>query len=174
MTLAAAHRLRRLAAALAAGEALTAADAAWLADRFGAYLDGAAEGVTLDDVLGLVPGRGGEHWWRTERRARRDDAVRALAGQVDGPDSRRAELVARRLTHYAATGWRTDRRLSEPPVDGAAGRAEMWIAVAMNDGEPLSVRTVRRILEVADVPDQLGHETPPFRGQAPRADSTHR
>jgi hypothetical protein len=62
-------RLRRLAVRLAAeGDD----DSIWFASAVRVYEAGAAEGLSFDAALGLVPSPGKRVWWNIERRARRD------------------------------------------------------------------------------------------------------
>lgn len=101
------HRLRRLATVLAAGDR----DAAWLADRLRAYLDDAATGVRLEEVLGLATPPGGRPWWRVEATACRDRLLRRLAElQPGATPTARVNALLHKLRRYAATGWRHDQR----------------------------------------------------------------
>lgn len=72
-------RLRKLAGVLERTRA-----APWFAEALRTYEAAAAEGVTLDQVLGLTPPPGGDGWWEAEPRARRDAALRAVHRQHFG------------------------------------------------------------------------------------------
>jgi hypothetical protein len=83
--LAAVERLKRIAAAARAGEALDADDAIWLSRGLGRYLTAAPAGSRLEDALGLATPPGGSPWWSAQRRAERDARIRELAGTRTGP-----------------------------------------------------------------------------------------
>src|SRR5687767_1830746 len=86
-------RFRRLAYS-----GVTAEDGEWLAARLRHFLERAPiDHVSLDAVFELVPGPGGEPWWRTEARGFRDTAIRALAGVLcpGKPIAERARMYRR-------------------------------------------------------------------------------
>lgn len=69
-------KLRRLAVALAAGDA----DHRWLAARLGEYLiEAPLAGRSLDSCVGLDPGLGGQTWCEQERRLKRDTLLCQIA-----------------------------------------------------------------------------------------------
>ena len=53
--------------------------AAWFADALARYEAGAPHGARLEQALGLDLSPGEPPWWLTERRERRDAAIRQLA-----------------------------------------------------------------------------------------------
>ena len=70
--LASVEKLRRITAALAAGDE----DARWLAARLRRYLSEAPRGgATLELVLGLSPAPGAPPWFEVERHAQRDELL---------------------------------------------------------------------------------------------------
>jgi hypothetical protein len=82
-----ADQLARACEALRRGELLPVADAAWLSEALNRYLNEAATGATLEDTLGLAPtAPGEEHWTTTQRRKRRDAAIRAIRGRAPFAD----------------------------------------------------------------------------------------
>jgi hypothetical protein len=109
-----AARLRRLAAALGTGEPVHPDDAAWVARALHRYLEHAPDGLGLEAALGLSTPAGGEPWWRTERRAARDDLLRRLAAMLPGNTSGRAQQLQQLLRRYAGTGWRLDSHNGAP------------------------------------------------------------
>ncbi len=100
-------RLRRLAAALEAGELPGPADAAWFAAAVRRYLDEAPAGYSMDDALQLTPPAGQAAWWRVEARERRNTAIRELhRTSFSGFGIPRAASEIARLFHCAQRGGR--------------------------------------------------------------------
>ena len=104
-------RLRRIAAALEAGERPGPADGEWLASRLQRYIDGAALGLTIATALDLALGSSEPTWFQEEQRGQRDDAIHDLAARYypslrPGTQAREIERLALR---YAASAWRHDR-----------------------------------------------------------------
>lgn len=143
-TLAAARRLRRLQAALATGEPLPPEDAAIIAGALGRYLEAAPAGLDLDAALGIATAPGGEAWWRTERRAARDELLRQVAADLPGSTSARAHALAERLRRYDGTGWPHDRRRGTPMPDTPERRA----LFRLFDLDPMPPMGVRRLIEI--------------------------
>jgi hypothetical protein len=114
-----------------------------------AYEVGAADGVRLDDVLGLVPGPGQEGWWTIERRERRDVIIRATVCEFFADDcpTRQSSALARRLDQYRAAGWKTDRAFKAPPKK-YRGRIEAELFRILKLGPAPKARTIRAILAV--------------------------
>ncbi len=108
-------RLRRLVAALAAGDPPDAGDAAWFAAAIARYLDEAPAGYSMDDALDLTPPAGQAAWWRVEARERRNAAIRELhRTSFSGFGIPRAASEIARLFHCAQRGGRLqDLRASE-------------------------------------------------------------
>jgi hypothetical protein len=108
-------RLRRLAAALGAGEVPDAGDAAWFVAAIAHYLDDAPAGCSMDDALQLKPATGQAAWWRVEARERRNAAIRELhrtSFSTFGIPRAASEIA--RLFHCAQRGGRLqDLRASE-------------------------------------------------------------
>ena len=151
----AADRLRRLAvAAPKLGD-----DGAWLAQALARYLDEAPHGLALDHAFGLAPGPGGEPWWRTEARQRRDNAIRAMATLHFVGISTHAAAVAiiENARRYEATAWRRDRTLASPPP-GYAGtiRAALWLALATGERFPSGWRQITEILDGGSLQSNTG------------------
>jgi hypothetical protein len=145
------ERLRRIAQRALAGERL-GEDSAWLAAAVARYEREAARGVTLDDAFGVATHAGCAPWWREEALARRDQALRELAGRFFGElcVSKQAEELRRLISRYATTTWlRTDRNLSEMPT-GYSGtpRELLFRAFSACDGRlPSSGRWLIKILD---------------------------
>ncbi len=97
--------LRRLVAALEAGEKPATADVVWFAAGAREYLRD-APAVRLDAALGLHPGWGEAGWWTTGPRAARDAVLgeidRQLFGHLDIPTSAKSIVaLARRRQERA-------------------------------------------------------------------------
>jgi len=129
--LAAIARLRRIAACAAAGEAL-GEDGEWLADALAAYLEHADAGVSLEQAFAIDTPRGALPWWRRERLARRDAALRAFAHAAFPKLKPHAQgaAVLEAATRYGASGWKWDCVASELPrrIAGTP-RAHLWHAM---------------------------------------------
>jgi hypothetical protein len=110
-------RLRRIRDLAAAGE--FGVDGEWLAVAIGAYLESARHGLTLDQAFGLVPGAGGEPWWRTDARARRDqlvgDLVRILC-PFGGSIGQQRNILLRELHRFEIRWQRIDRYRTAMPA----------------------------------------------------------
>lgn len=105
-------RLRKLAGVLERTRA-----APWFAEALRTYELGAADGVTLDHVLGLTPPSGGDGWWEAEPRARRDAALRKVHRQHFGNlcITAAAREIGRRAQRLQLAAL---RREAEPPQPG--------------------------------------------------------
>src|SRR4051812_13219037 len=140
--LAAAERLQRIRAALAAGEAPERVDAMWLVGCFDRYFSEAAAGVDLDAALGLTSPPGSIAWWRARQQAERDHLLRQAAEQYPGSTNAKAIQLQQRLKRYAATSWPRDRVTRQPSADN-----KLMFAVLMADDEPpMSIRRLTDIL----------------------------
>ena len=142
----AADRLRRLAVAAPT----LGPDGAWLAEVLVQYLVRAPAGLTLDAACGLALGPGGEPWWRTEARHRRDDLIRDMRRKFFPTKSTHGAAVAitDAARRYEATGWRRDRTLASPPP-GYAGtiRETLWLVLATGERFPSGWRQITEILD---------------------------
>jgi hypothetical protein len=147
--LAAAERLRRIATASEAGEPLDAGDAGWLAAGLNLYLEGAPDGLKLEEALEVAVPLGGVPWWTEQRRAERDAAIRELAATFAGPPWSRAQAVADGLRRYQTAGWRHDRTRGEPwPNDQ---RRRLMFAIFSADERPPPTG-LRRIYDIIASP----------------------
>lgn len=135
-----ADRLRRVAPLIEA----MGPDGFWLARMIETYLDSAADGARLDELLDLVAAPGGESWWRIARRAERDAALRALARQTGGNACQVAAMIGR----YEGSAWPRDRALTAAPARYAGTpRQHLFEAFRATDGQvPTSPKQLRRIL----------------------------
>jgi hypothetical protein len=141
--------LRAIAARCESGE--LGEDGLWLAQRLRNYFGLASRGASLDLCLDLAPPPGGEPWWRTEARARRDTALRQLAEECS-PDlsiSEQAAQIAEWSLRYSATAWRFDQHRDAPP-DSYRGTPRWWLWHALKDGKVPGPEMVRKILSRAD------------------------
>jgi hypothetical protein len=140
--LAAAERLQRIRAALAAGEAPERVDAMWLVGCFDRYFSEAAAGVDLDAALGLTSTLGAVAWWRARQHAERDRLLRLAAEQYPGSTNTKAVQLQQKLKRYAVSSWPRDRVTRQPGADN-----KLMFAVFMADPEPpISIRRLTDIL----------------------------
>lgn len=149
-----AARLRAIADTLEAGDPLPATLAQWLAGAVRQYLHGAADGVTLDQCLGVATAQNHRPWWITERLHERDDLLRALHCQHFGelPPEQAAREIATAARGYLTGRWRHDQGKPAadvlPAMEGTP-RALLFRAAQAADGDiPGSTRQIRRILSV--------------------------
>jgi hypothetical protein len=138
---AAMERLRRLAEAVQG----SGADGQWFATALAHYSENAADGVKLEEALGLAAPLGGTPWWTEQRRAERDDAIRRLAGTFAGPPWSRAQAVADALRRYQSAGWRHDKSRGGAMTNDS--RRELMFAIFSADERPPPTG-VRRIYDI--------------------------
>jgi hypothetical protein len=112
--LAAATRLRRLAAALRAHERVPLDDAVPIANAIDLHLQ---SGINLETALGLKAEAGHLHWRTQAKIARRDQFLRDAARQFCESNTVRGQAVwvANKLHDYETTGWVRERLLDECP-----------------------------------------------------------
>ena len=146
-----AHRLRRIAAALAAGQMPAAEDAKWMAQALENYLAAASRGADLEICFGLKPMPGGDPWWTLEAIESRNAAIREMAERF-WPDVRpanQADKIHRAALRYAASSWRFDRDRPGMPSEYADTPKEcLWQAFASGGKMPLAKRQLETILSV--------------------------
>ncbi len=139
------RKLRRLAAALEAGDA----DSKWLASRLRQYLDGAERGLTIEMAVGLSPPPGQAAWWTLEAVQVRDAALQELAEhfwpeRTPGAQARAIEQLALR---YFAASWRFDcDRADMPERYGGTATEPLWRAFKSGATMPLKWRQIANIL----------------------------
>ncbi|MEX2479440.1 MAG: hypothetical protein WD928_01125 [Gammaproteobacteria bacterium] len=89
--------------------------AGWVAEGLARYLEHAADGMRLEEALGLAVGRDAWPWWRLEQRDRERDAARKLVGVFGGDHRHAHQQVAR----YASSRGRVaapDAQYSDPAM----------------------------------------------------------
>jgi hypothetical protein len=139
----AADRLRNAAAALRRDGG---ADALAVACDIERYLEDAAIGLTLDIALGVSPAPGATPWWETEKRERRNAAIRELRERYFGnvgitAAARAIEEEARR---YQAATWRHDRGREK---NASGDERRKLLGAALGTGLPFpGSRQLRTIL----------------------------
>ena len=139
--LAAAARLKRLAAALASGSPPPSEDAVWLAGRLGVYL--AAEGeADLDGVLGLLPPPGGSSWRTLAKHSERDRLIRELGSEMPGSTHARAVVVQSQMRRYAGTAWPRDRVAKQ----SSAANAALFAIFSLDPDPPTGIRRLTDII----------------------------
>ncbi len=131
----------------------------WFISRFADYEAGAPFGLSTDQAFGLVPGSGGEKWWRTENRQRRDELLPAIARDffADEPsEPRQAVLIAKRFVGFKRSVWPRYRHRKRLPDRYAGKLEELLFAVCKLDrddrgmirGNAPGAKTIRRALVV--------------------------
>jgi hypothetical protein len=140
--LAAAVRLQRIRAALAADEVPGREDAMWLVGCFDRYLSEAGAGLDMDAALGLAPTPGAVAWWRARQQAERDRLLHEAADLYSGSINAKAIQLQQKLKRYAGTSWPRDRVTRQPSAEN-----KLMFAVFMADPEPpMSIRRLTYIL----------------------------
>ena len=138
--------------------------AAWVATRIAEYLEHAAEGRTLDEALGLKPGRGEASWWRLEAMKARDAAIKRFAQPfADEPVAEQARRVLVAADRYRRGRWRFDQG-GEGRYDDPQTQALYRLMTATRGRVP-GERTVRDVL-YGEIPDLIasGSLSNPTRG----------
>lgn len=110
------------------------------AEAFTDYLQHAPDGMTLDHAFGVAPARGEWSWWRIERHARKQNAVRQLVelhGTVDRAFTELNRFAAGRgrFARPADAFQAPDARAASEFLDASGGQV------------PASARTLRRALD---------------------------
>jgi hypothetical protein len=141
------QHLREIAHRCLNGEPLKDDSARWLGTSLEQFLSQRAH--TIEDAMGIRSARGGVPWWMEEAIRKRDRALRALA-ELHGANltvSAQARRISALATRYAASAWRFDRRLKEPPL-GYSGTPNELLWCAFNSGAPMPIgeRQLRNIL----------------------------
>ena len=162
-------RLRRIARAAAAGGG---EDGTWFAAAIARYVAQAPAGLTLDAAFGLSVLPGGEPWFATAARQRRDQALCDLAAESfpGAPIGRCATELRTLVLRYGATRWqRVDRHAGGqmPAAYIGTALAHLFAAFVAGDGKvPASDRKLREILATNwNKKETLGSEIPPFHCQ---------
>ncbi len=125
----------------------------WAADCFRKYLQGAPEGVSLEQAFGLTVGPGRVPWWREESLKARDDAIRRLADQHFGnlDLNSQADEILQTIRRYRRGRWRFDQSkecIPEYYVGTPSGL--LYEAFRSGDGDvPESKRHLLRILSAS-------------------------
>ena len=121
-----------------------------LAQRLAEYLEGAADGCTLEELLDLKPGRGQAPWWQVEKAQRQRDTIAHLRDLVStGGYKSDAEAIREAAFRYKNGRWRFDSQRPEAPTTGAM-RAALHALLSTTDGEIPSRRSVERALDSCD------------------------
>ena len=104
------------------------------------YEAGVRFGLSLDQAFGLVPASGGEYWWRTEDRKRRDMLLAGIARDFfsDEPSEwRQAVLIADKLDSFRTDVWPRYRGLKRLPGRYAGTIEErMFLVLKCDRDEP--------------------------------------
>ena len=144
----AARQLRRVCEALASGAPIGVEEAEWLTAGLRRYLNAAPAGLTLEAALGLSVAAGGSPWWRTERLAARDAALRALSRNFAGSANARAVATAECIHRYRSAAWRHDQ-CKGPPSSSDQHRELLFTVLSLDPDPPTSIR---RLLDIIRIP----------------------
>jgi hypothetical protein len=149
------RRLRRVCESLESSAPIGVEEAAWLTAGLRRYLDAAPAGLTLEAALGLSVTAGGSPWWRTERLASRDAAIRALSRNFVGSAHARAVATAECIRRYQGAAWRLDQ-CKTPPSSSNRQRKLLFAIFLLDPDPPISIR---RLLDIIpDFPDEADRE----------------
>ncbi|MGE3777271.1 MAG: hypothetical protein AB7F89_08815 [Pirellulaceae bacterium] len=121
-------------------------DGEWLADALRRYIDEAADGITLDEVLGVATPRGGRPWWKAEALRRRDESIARLRNLVPANGFRSEALAIR----AAAIRYRRTRYRSAPADDTDPAHVELRALLDTTGGDPPSRKAIERALANRD------------------------
>jgi hypothetical protein len=152
MSLDAALRIGRLAAALERGEALAVDDAAVLATSLRAYLDGAVG--SLDAALELRPTAAGQRTWRTRAALPERDAILREAAARLFPKltaTEQAKALETALARYAASAWQRERAMAELPPRHKGRLEECLWQTLRAEPRALGRERIRKILVASSV-----------------------
>lgn len=145
--LASIQQLREIAQRCLSGEPLQEELARWLGASLDKFLNQRVP--TIEEAMGIRSPRGGIPWWMEEAIRKRDRALRNLAERhADGQSvSAQAHIIYTLAIRYAASGWRFDRRLNNPPP-GYTGTPSEFLWRAFNSGAPMPIgeRQLRNVL----------------------------
>jgi len=139
--------LREICRRCQAAEPLDEELARWLGEALEQFLAHSCR--TVDEAFGLCFPQGGVPWWLEEAIRNRDEALRALAAELDPSLSTtaRAREVRAMTLRYAASAWRHDRERDEmPPAYAGTPKEQLWRAFRSEASMPLGERQLRTIL----------------------------
>ena len=139
--------LRRVVASNVAGPDLPAMAA--VAERLRAYLAGAADGVTLEQALGILKAPNGAPWYLGEGRELRNRELRVLVARHYPPGGSvrsRALWLRGRIGTYASASWPRDRAAKEMPARYAGTEREYLFRAFAASVPPMGERQLREIL----------------------------
>jgi hypothetical protein len=121
--------------------------ARWLGAALDRFLN--RQSATLEEAFELRFPRGGVPWWLEDAMRHRDEALRRMSDEFFGEDgiTARAARIHRLATRYAASAWRRDQELPEPPKSYlGTPRHYLWAAFKSGAPMPLGERQLRNIL----------------------------
>ena len=138
------RQLRQVCEALTFGTPISVEETEWLAACLQRYLDAAPAGLTFDAALGLSVTAGSSPWWRTERLAARDAAIRALSRNFAGSANARAVATGKCIRRYQSAAWWCDRRKGSP--SSSDRRRELLFTILSLDPDPPT--SIRRLVDI--------------------------
>ena len=125
------------------------ADGEWLSSAPNFYLENAANGVTIEQVLGLDAPPSGWPWWCQKEHAQPRDAVGRLSNRLPAARGKsRAGDFRKTIDDYRHSRSNAVRITSD---DAEA----MGTLIAVNRSEVLSVKTIQRLLDQLDTSDPI-------------------
>ena len=140
----AARKLRQVCEALTSGTPIGVEETEWLAACLQRYLEAAPAGLTLEAALGLSVTAGGAPWWRTERLAARDAAIRALSRNFTGSANARAVATGKCIRRYQSAAWWRDRHKASP--SSSDQHRELLFTILSLDPDPPT--SIRRLVDI--------------------------
>ncbi|HJU18591.1 MAG TPA: hypothetical protein VJ770_19235 [Stellaceae bacterium] len=154
------RQLRTVAARLSELPDQGGEDGTWFVARLAEYESGARHGMRFDELLGLIPGAGGETWWAAENRERRNALLQEIATRFFPGKalSCQAKEIAKERNEYERSAWRRHRTFRDPPASVRGTVRELLFWMLKCGGPSLSEERIRRILKA-------GHQTPSIAAQ---------
>ncbi|RJT36113.1 hypothetical protein D3227_20575 [Mesorhizobium waimense] len=130
-------RLRRICSRLREGRPIDPEDAEPLADAIDRYL---LDGTSIDSTLGVRAGKGQTSARRALQIADRDQAIRALAGDLgeDAAGGNVIDAMLDELEQFASWHWPTLRTCERCPEDIGTRAGLLWSVLKLSGGRVLS------------------------------------
>jgi len=115
----------------------------FLAGRWRAYLDNAADGMSEGQAFGYA-----SDWWATEQRAKYAAAVKSLADEhfSEFAPRERSIRIEQRLQRYLRGRWKRDQRIGMPSIYEGTVDEHLFRIAQLAGGAEKSARTIQRTL----------------------------
>ena len=141
------NQLREIAQCCSERRPLNDSLAQWLGRSLSDFL--AHRSPSIEEALGLRPGRGGVPWWREEAMRTRNALLQELSWRfyANASVSGRARQIYLSAMRYSCSAWRFDRNHDALPA-AYHGTAKEYLWRAFKSGAPMPIgeRQLRTIL----------------------------